>query len=395
MIADRFRSDITSKISVPADGVCAAGTAAGKAIAAVVQALGRGDSLLVNADGVTCSASHKMQHLMVQSAGSTGAPKTIRRSPASWIASFEVTRDVFKVDQSAPYAVLGAMSHSLTLYAVLEALHLGSDLSILTGLSPRSQIEALQQNEPQVLYATPTQLRLLLGRAPVRSVEYLFCGGGKLDSKTRTALSDVFPNATIREFFGASETSFVTMSDARTPDGSVGCAYPHVDLIVRGSDGNATSGIGEIWVKSPYLFDGYVEADRADSIWHNGYLSIGEMGKIDNAGNLFVMGRKNRMVTVADNNVFPEAIEAIMQSVPNVEKCAAIPVNDPIRGQVIVGIVESVSHDDIADQVMKACKNALGAIATPRRVEIIEDMPLLDAGKPDLQALAKWLEART
>ncbi|MCK8464984.1 AMP-binding protein [Aliiroseovarius sp. S1339] len=395
MIPDCFRQDITSTVTVPGDGMSAAGSAAAKAVASVLRALGKGESLAVTPSGpFTAEVAGGAQWLMVQTAGSTGAPKTIRRSPASWIASFEVTRNHFGISADAPYAVLGALAHSLTLYATLEALHLGCDLAVLTGLRPRTQVAAMRDLRVQVLYATPTQLRLLVGSnsKPVESVRWIFSGGGKLDAQTRAQLHEVFPNAAVHEFFGATETSFMTIGDAATPAGSVGRAYPGVDLRVLDPQGAATNDVGEIWVKSPYLFDGYVDRASADTSWQDGYLSIGEMGQLDKAGNLTVLGRKNRMVTVADHNVFPEAIEAQLQFLPNVEKCVVLPVLDAKRGHRIVVIVQGPRDDVLAQNITETCRTALGTHATPRRIVFVDKLPLLGAGKPDLLQLAKMLE---
>ena len=398
MTADHFRRNSESKVTVPGADKSAKGAAAALGMAALRNALADGASLRVTPSGGFATAPEPStgqgQWLLVQSAGSTGAAKTIRRHPASWIASFDVTIDQFAVGAATPYAVLGALGHSLTLYAVLEALHLGADLTVLTGLTPRAQARQIGENRVQVLYATPTQLRLLCDAAdrPLTTLRWLFCGGGKLDSPTRARLHDLFPNAELREFFGASETSFITLSHPDTPEGSVGRAYPGVRLAVRDGNGQETCGPGEIWVNSPYLFDSYAEGGCADTLWQDGYLSIGEMGLLDDRGNLTVLGRKNRMITVSDQNVFPEAVEALIMATGDVGKFAAIPVKDPRRGHSIVGIVEGPTNLTLAQSLLKSCRDGLGPHATPRRIVFVDDMPLLAAGKPDLLALQRMLE---
>ena len=395
MTPDRFRQDISSTISVPGDGVSAKATTAGQALGQLVQAIQNGASLSVTPNGVSAELTDgDAQWLMVQSAGSTGVPKTIRRHPASWIASFEVTRSQYEVSSSAPYAVLGSLSHSLTLYAVLEALHLGCDLSVLTGLSPRPQVSEMRDHGTQVLYATPTQLKLLfeVRLPPLSSIRWVFCGGGLLDNATRDRAREFFPKAVLREFFGASETSFIAMGDDTTPSGAVGKAYTGVDLRVLDANGRETADIGEIWVKSPYLFDGYQLGECEDTRWSDGFLSIGELGQLDQTGNLKVVGRKSRMVTIADHNVFPEVLEAHLRSRPGAEHCAVVAVPDPLRGHELVAFVEGPVNDDLAKDLISQCRSALGEHTTPRRIEFVDEIPMLDAGKPDLVALAMMLE---
>ncbi|WP_319531008.1 AMP-binding protein [uncultured Cohaesibacter sp.] len=343
------------------------------------------------------------QWLFCQSSGSTGRAKTIRRRPESWIASFEVTASRFGVGPEDCYAVLGALSHSLTLYGLLEALHLGADCHCLCGLQPRRQWEMLSAGAISVLYATPSQLRLILeakdaDRAKAPSVRLIFCGGGKLDSATRKGLAERFPKAGVFEFYGASETSFITIWDETTPEGSVGRAYPGVEIVV-GHPSHPTSGdVADIWVKSPYLFDGYDGSDSGDTRWHEGYVSVGEMGELDESGNLFLKGRRSRMVTVADQNVFLEDAETVLLADPSVRLCAVMARPDRTRGHVLVAIVEASEKTEakgpLADGLLALGRKALGPLAAPRQILFIDAMPMLASGKPDLKALEGWLQQR-
>lgn len=326
-------------------------------------------------------------HLLVRTSGSSGSPKVIRRSAASWIASFETNAALFDIKPNDIYAVLGGFETSLSLYAVTEALHLGADVLALGRMSPRAQKEALVAHEATALYATPTQLRLLTRDRSdrIKGVRYVLCGGGKLDQTTREAAESTFTNATFFEFFGSAETSFITLSDINTPEGSVGCAYPEVEIKVQDD---------EIWVKSPYLFDGYSEGSSKETRWENGFLSIGEMGLLDANGALFLKGRKSRMVTVADQNVFPEDIEAILSSVVSPRNVAAIPVIDALRGHHFLAVIEGESDETLAAKALDACRHALASVAVPKRVVFLEAFPLLGSGKPDLVGLERRLSQK-
>lgn len=351
------------------------------------------------------------QMLYCQSSGSSDKAKTIRRTALSWVQTFRKTRSLFNLTAHDPYAVLGALSHSLTLYGILEGLEMGGGVDVLTGLTPRHQAEALADAHSAVLYATPSQLRLLLegaraARITLPAMKLIWSGGGKLDPDCRTGLETLCPNGKILEFYGASETSLITLSDKETPIGSVGKAYPGVDVQIRNADGTALSApgqVGEIWVKSPYLFDGYEVGSSRDTIWRDGYLTVGEMGSLDANGFLFLKGRKSRMVTVADQNVFLEDVEAVLQSDPSVRICAALAVPDKHRGHVVMAIVERTQNatcdaegasglvDPLVSHLQAQCRAALGPLATPKGIHFIDHLPLLPAGKPDLVALNGWL----
>ena len=330
------------------------------------------------------------QAIYCESSGSTGQAKLIRRLPNTWQASFEINRQRFKIEPRDIYAVLGHLGHSLTLYAALEAMHIGCGLAFLTEMPPKQQAAALRQHRPNILYATPSQLALIVradaGLFP--DVSRILVGGGKLPLQLRDLIRDRFPKAEVVEFFGASETSFITLTDDQTPSGSVGAPYPGVTLRIGAGVEPGTT--GEIWVKSPYLFDGYAMGYSALTRWQDGFLSIGEMGKLDASGYLFLKGRKSRMVTVADQNVFPEAIEAVLLAEPEIEAAAVITPTDLLRGHFIVAAV--VGNASTA-KLRKLCRAKLGEAAVPRKIWHISHMPMLAAGKPDLQYLETlWQE---
>ena len=310
--------------------------------------------------------------------GSSGAPRRIRRSQASWIASFAVNAALFGIGPGGRVAVPGRLTQSLALYGAVEAVHLGAEAHLLDGLRPDRQVAALEARRIDVLYAAPAQLRLMLEAqaAPVTALRLIVTGGSKLDSGTRARLALLFPRAQLREFYGAAETSFITLSDADTPEGSVGRAYPGAEIDLRGP-----LGAQEVWVRSPYLFDGYAGAPGG-ARWHDGWLTVGEIGEMRD-GFLFLSGRAGRMVTVADQNVFPEEIEAFLLSQPGVTQAAVLPRADPLRGQVLDAVV--MGGDPAV--LLAACRKRLGPLKTPRRVHLVADWPLLASGKTDLAAL--------
>jgi len=165
-------------------------------------------------------------HFQCLSSGTNGVPKRIQRSAQSWVQSFAVNAQLASIDHSDSYAIIGRLSHSLSLYAALEAAHLGADLHALTELRPDRQLKAIATLQSSILYATPSQLRLLCrhahkNNAGALSVRHIFCGGGKLDQGTAARVAQVFQSAIVREFYGATETSFISITDQHTPKGSV------------------------------------------------------------------------------------------------------------------------------------------------------------------------------
>jgi long-chain acyl-CoA synthetase len=364
--------------------------------------------------------------------GSTGQPRRIRRTQASWTASFAVNAG-FGIGPGARVVVLGRLVHSLSLYGAIEGLHLGAEVHLLESLRPDRQRNALATRRITHLYATPAQLRLLTdGQGSCPELRLILVGGAKLDASLRPALAAMAPAAAIREFYGAAEASFITLADSATPETSVGRAYPGVSLSLDPS--------GEVWVKSPYLFLGYAEepsrnrsqsalpfplvgeqegwgvspkhppipsprgggevhnpqpyeptpANPTPTRWRDGWLSVGEIGWLED-GYLYLKGRAGRMVTVADQNVFPEEIETLMQTLSGITRAAVLPIPDPKRGTILIAMVQGDRSAEAA--VLAALRRQLGPLKAPKALIWQEDWPTLPSGKTDLLALeaqAKW-----
>ncbi|MBA3911436.1 MAG: AMP-dependent synthetase [Rhodobacter sp.] len=307
--------------------------------------------------------------------GSTGSPRRILRSQGSWVASFRVNAG-FGVGPGARVAVLGRLVHSLALYGAIEGLHLGAQVHLLDALRPDRQRKALADKGISHLYATPAQLRLLAsGPGICPDLRLVLVGGSKLDPALREAVRSMAPSARLREFYGAAEASFITLADEETPETSVGKPYPGVEILTDPS--------GEVWVKSPYLFSGYA-GDAGSARWRDGWLSVGEIGRMED-GFLYLHGRAGRMVTVADQNVFPEEIESLIETMPGVTRAAVLPVRDALRGSVLVALVQG---DPAAEAgIMVDLRARLGALKSPKALIWLQDWPVLPSGKTDLRAL--------
>ncbi|NEY91474.1 AMP-binding protein [Tabrizicola oligotrophica] len=309
--------------------------------------------------------------------GSSGQPRRIVRSFASWQASFAVNAGLFGIGPGVRVAVLGRLTHSLALYGAVEAVSLGAELHLLDDLRPDRQRRALGERAVTVLYATPAQLRLLIeAGGPQLPLARVLVGGSKLDRALRAGLAAMAPDAQVQEFYGAAEASFITLSGPDCPEDSVGRPYPGVEIVVEA---------GEIWVRSPYLFRGYAGEDPGSARWRAGWLSVGEMGRME-GGFLYLSGRAGRMVTVADQNVFPEEIEGFLMGLPGVERAAVLPRPDALRGVHLVAVIAGTAGD--AD-LLAACRAALGPLKAPKAVFRLAEWPMLASGKTDLAAIER------
>tara|TARA_R110002110_G_scaffold18457_2_gene77303 strand:+ start:1467 stop:2717 length:1251 start_codon:yes stop_codon:yes gene_type:complete len=354
-----------------------------------------GHSFCIGGGSLCADTPVRHTHFMTLTGGSSGAPKTILRSQASWIQSFAQNAAMFGTSPADSIAVLGDLSHSLALYGVLEGLHLGCDVHALDGLRPDGQLRHCGDHSISILYATPTQLKRLVAASRARvlpGLRLIMCGGGDLDKATHAAMRTLAPQANVHVFYGAAETSFITISDSTTPAGSVGAAYPGVTLKILDDAGRVTHGIGELWVQSPYLFDRYAAGNSTETRWQDGFLSVGELGQLDDTGFLWLRGRKTRMVTIADQNVFPETVERFIIDNHKINDCAVLARPDALRGHHLVAVVEAPKDAVLADTIRRSCRAAFGPLIAPKAVMFVDDLPRRASGKVDHGALTRLLK---
>ena len=199
---------------------------------------------------------------IVQSGGTTGPVKKILRLQSTWINSFLINREIWSITSWDNYGILGDLTHSISLYGLLEGLYLGTNVTLLGEWLPKSQIEEIATRMISVLYATPIQLQLLT-RAfeihklkPITTIRKIIVGGAKLTPNQILKLKKLFTKGEIIEFYGTAETSFITITTTDSPQGSVGKAYEGVKIRVINDLGESLPNgeIGNIEVTSPYVF---------------------------------------------------------------------------------------------------------------------------------------------
>ena len=338
--------------------------------------------LFSDSDEVNTDDTNSIGVFRTKTGGTSKDPKFVLRTSQSWISSFEVINSLQKEKEN--YLVFGDLTHSLALYGILEALHLGHNVHRVQKLRSKSELKASVKFEPTFVYITPTQIRFIsLFFITLPSTLNVFIGGGRLNSETREMAKQIFPNALVHLFYGSSETSFITISDEFTPVGSVGKAFPNVEIKVEKKGRNKN----RIWVKSNYLFLKYAEGSNKNLVWQDDWLTIGEYGKIDKDGYLFLLSEDNSRITIADKTMETYEIEDKLKTAENVIDAAVWKIENKLSDYRIVAAV-ATNGEVHSDRLYDALEE-IDKIFKPKKIYKIsfEDWPLLPSGKTDLRAL--------
>lgn len=411
--------------------------------------------------------------------GSTGLPKGFRRHHLSWAETFRITLQTFGPVAAGRVLAPGRMSHSLFLFGALLGLWSGGGTSLQSRFSAGRTLATLADGSCPVMVSVPSQLLMLLTAArrrrigPIPQLKLLLISGARWAHENTAPLQALFPQARIITFYGASETSYVSWMQA-TPDAppqAVGRPFGNVQVHIGAADtlppasgpdgsmrppantipsssppispasspatpttssppsGKASPPTQEdhadpttrpqpglIWIRSPMLFIDYVNGQDATAARRVGeWLTVRDIGWQDAQGNLYLVGRENRMIVTQARNLFPEEVEARLMAHPDISQAAVLGLPDPQRGQVVHAVLMRPSDDGSHAPSMTGsaeveapalvpltaapadlvawCHQALESYKVPRHWWRWQGKwPMTASGKTDLAALRQALE---
>ena len=200
--------------------------------------------------------------------------------------------------------------------------------------------------------------------------------------------------------YGMTETGgVVTMSSdesdlAEEYRGSCGSVVPGIETRIVDPDTGqeCTPGTpGELWLRSPFLMEGYYGRSRSEVFEPDGWWRTGDIGSFDSAGFFYISGRRGEMIKTSGANVAPREVEAVLQDVSGGCQSFVLGLPDDRRGQVVVGVVvaEPGSPFDEADLQRRAAEK-LSSYKVPRRIVRFarDEIPVLSSGKVNASELA-------
>ncbi len=354
----------------------------------------------VGAEAALAEATSSSPFYIGFTSGSSGLPKGFRRSHGSWTSSFDICLESFGPGAGATMLVPGRLSHSTFLFGALLGLWSGAGVRLQSRFAPGPALDTLASGDAGAMVAVPSQLILMLELAqrrklsPMPGVQLLMIGGAPWNRARTPELQQLFPGARIIEFYGASETSFIawTDSDAALPDHVVGRPFSNVEVRI---DATTPDTPGLIYVRSPMVFSDYVtlrDSDEQPALLRDGdWLSVRDVGHLDEQGRLHLLGRQQRMLLAHGRNLFPEEVESVLAAHPAVAAASVQGIADAVRGVQVAALLKVT--DAVSPEALIAwCRERLEPYKIPRRFYTCSDWPLTPSGKTDHKQLAQRLD---
>ncbi|MGZ5414368.1 MAG: class I adenylate-forming enzyme family protein [Aeromicrobium sp.] len=298
--------------------------------------------------------------------------------------------------------------HIYGLNSVLgQAVKQGARLFLVDGFDLGGLLDLIESEGVTNLPIAPPVIAAWAGREDLRGklagVQRIISGAASLDAD----LAETFESSSghfVEQGYGLTEASPVittTLGSHRAPGegpkpGSVGRPLPGIELrIVESSGKDAGPGDpAEVWVRGDNVFTGYWP-DGADGPDDDGWYPTGDIGLLDDDGDLTLVDRLRELVIVSGFNVYPFEVEEVISEVAGVTQVAVVGVPDEETGEsVLVFVVPSDTADEstLADTIRAHCEERLARFKVPKRVVIVQGLPYSATGKVAkgrLRALAR------
>ncbi|MET9761964.1 class I adenylate-forming enzyme family protein [Streptomyces sp. NPDC006372] len=337
--------------------------------------------------------------MILYTSGTTGQPKGVELTQAGHLwAIDQSTADNpgagSRTLVSAPLYHMNALTNTQRLLAS------GGTIVLLPRFEPVAFLTAVARYRVSHLSGVPTMFAMLaahadvLDRLDLSSVRRIGMASAPAATALFRQLGTWFPGAEIAFGYGTTESGpivFRRHPDGRpTPLGSVGTAHPAVDVRLVDAAGNPVSGRGVLEVRSPALMRGYRKRpDLAVPVTADGYHHTKDLFRVDDDGFYFFEGREDDMFVTGGENVYPRAVESVLETHPAVAQAVVVGVPDEAKGRKPVAFVTLsgdavVSEDSLKQHVLAQ----LEPFAHPRRIWIVPDLPLSPTHKPDRARLA-------
>ncbi len=227
-------------------------------------------------------------------------------------------------------------------------------------------------------------------RADVAALRLCISAGAPLAPETYELFHARF-GTPIRQLYGCSEAGSVTINldpDPTSSCASVGRPMRGVDLVVVDEDGvsRPPGESGEIEFRSSALTAGYVGADpAADELFHDGWFRTGDLGHLDDTGNLYVTGRTKLFISTSGFKVDPFEVEAVLRAHPDVADVVVVGTKGDRGEEVVKAVVvpdgSATDESRLHDQLIAACGDTLAPFKVPRIVEFRSEIPRSPLGK--------------
>lgn len=277
-----------------------------------------------------------------------------------------------------------------------SAVQTGGFVAIMPKFDAESLLRQIQEHRITTMFLVPTQLHSLkqlpaetLAAYDLSSLRTLYLGAAPLSPELKAWGERTWPHVGFHEHYGSTELGIVTnlrpeLSQANP--GSVGPVWMMNELRILDDDRQpvppGTPGV--IYARSPFLMSGYLDDPEATAACTtpDGFVTAGDVGKLDENGLLYLVGRTKDMIVSGGLNVYSREVELVLDQHPAVAESAVLGAPSEHWGEMVVAvIVPAPGSAPTPAELEEHCRASLAGYKVPRQFVFVDKMPKTPTGK--------------
>lgn len=331
--------------------------------------------------------------VLLYTSGVTSQPKGAVLTHDNLLSNVKSIIEIEKIKKDDAVLCALPLFHSFAMtVCMLTPLLVGAKIVLVEKFIPHMCIEAIRKFRANIFLGVPTMFAYLLNQPGIEkkyfsSLSLCLSGGAALSVEIARQFKEKF-NLDILEGYGLTEASPVVCynsSSGLKKMGSVGMPVPGVEVKIIDEKGEETktNEVGEILVRGKNVMKEYYNNPAAtQEVIKDGWLYTGDLGKKDEDGYFYIVGRKKEIIIVSGFNVYPQEVEDCLLSHPEVQEAAVVGKYDKLKGEAIKAyIVLRENSEADYEEIMEYCKEKLAPHKVPRYLEFKEMLPKSDTGK--------------
>jgi fatty-acyl-CoA synthase len=342
--------------------------------------------------------------LILYTSGTTGRPKGVamRHMNILWCA-FQQSAVFRSLNQDAVMLITGPMYNTAGINeSSIPAFLVGATVAILpsTNWTPERMGAYIGRFKATHTLLFPSMMRPLLdadekSKLPVESLKWVYTGGENCPPPLMQAWMERFPDKVLAVSYGSTESGIPTIIEdeeiLRFP-GSVGRVVPGQSVRILSAEGKVLGPgeIGEVWTSGPAVISSYWNAPDIDAVTiRDGWLKMGDLGRMDEHGHLYIAGRTKDMIISKSQNIYPAEVENALRAHPDISDVAVVGVPDAEFGEAVcAAIIPRAGARIDAEEIIAFARRSLASYKKPRHVVLFDAFPRGLSGKVKKEELA-------
>jgi acyl-CoA synthetase (AMP-forming)/AMP-acid ligase II len=336
--------------------------------------------------------SGRKGRMILLTSGTTGSPKGANQSGGNaGIGTLKAILDRTPWRTEEPVVIVAPMFHAWGFSQLMFAATMACTVITRRKFDPEATLNLIDRHNATGLIVVPVMFdRIMELPAEVRTrysgkpLRFAAASGSRMRPDVVIAFMDQFGDV-IYNNYNATEAGMIataTPQDLRAAPDTAGRPAGGTEIRILDHEIHELppGEVGTISVRNDTQFEGYTEGSAKD--FHAGFMSSGDVGYLDAAGRLFVVGRADEMIVSGGENVYPVEVEKTLAAHPGVAEAAVIGVDDEQYGQRLAAfVVLQPGRPATADDLKQHVRENLANYKVPRGIAIVDELPRGSTGK--------------